>query len=429
MKLVRQKLDAPRVADVAAAVRSELGRLGLERTIRPGDTVALTAGSRGIADLVPILRETIRYLRDAGAAPFIVPAMGSHGGGVAEGQVAVLKGYGVTPENVGAPIRASMEVVEVGRHSMGGPIFLDRIASEADHIGVVARVKPHTGFSGAFESGLIKMMMVGLGKHEGAKEYHRVLLRTSWEPFARATAETLLRVAPIRFGLAVVENARDESARIEAVAPEKFLAREPELLSLARRLAPRLPFAEADLLIIDRIGKDVSGSGADANVIGRKPLGDWNDRSGPRAGPRILRIFVRDLSDATRGNAAGIGLADFTTDRLVAKMDYRATVVNCITANHPLAAAIPVHFPSDREAIETALGTIGLSDPSGAKVLWIRDTLRTEILAVSDACDAMQADPALEHLGPLDWRFDDLGNLMEWSGGEQGPDDDPSGAS
>lgn len=414
MSLVRQKLDAPREADVPAAVRRELGRLGLERVVRSGDSVALTAGSRGIADLVPILRETIRFFREAGAAPFLVPAMGSHGGGCAEGQVAVLEGYGVTPETVGAPIRASMEVVEVGRHSEGGPIYLDRIASEADHIGVVGRVKPHTGFSGAFESGLVKMMMIGLGKHEGAKEYHRVLLRTSWEPFARATAESLLRSTPIRFGLAVVENARDESALIEAVAPERFLSREPELLSLARRLAPRLPFKEADLLIIDRIGKDVSGSGADANVIGRKPLGDWNDRNGPWTGPRILRIFVRDLSDAAQGNAAGIGLADFTTDRLVAKMDYRATVMNCTTANHPLAAAIPVHFPSDREAIETALGTVGLSDRSRAKVLWIRDTLRMEVMAVSDSYDASQADPGLEFLRPLAWRFDDFGDLTDW---------------
>lgn len=414
LQLIQQKIDPTRIEDVSAEVRRQLARLPLGDRIAPGDSVALTAGSRGIADIVPVLREAVASLRRLGAEPFVVPAMGSHGGGTAAGQEELLAGYGIHAESVGAPVRASMEVVEIGRHPLDGPIFLDRTAAEADHIGVVARVKPHTGFSGAIESGLVKMMMIGLGKHEGAKEYHRALLRAAWEPFARSVAETILRRADILFGLAIIENARDETAHIEGLRPDEFLLREPELLERARRNMPRLPFAEADLLIIDQIGKDVSGSGADTNVIGRKPSGDWNTSEGVAHGPKIARLFIRGLTEATHGNAAGIGLADFTTDRLVEAMDYKATVINCLTANHPLAAAIPVHFRTDREAIVAALATVGLRDPRQAKVMWIRDTLHVEELAVSTHYDIAAADPKVEVLAALPWPFDAEGNLKSW---------------
>jgi hypothetical protein len=337
--------------------------------------------------------------------------MGSHGGGTAAGQVEVLASYGITEATMGAPIRASMEVVEIGRHPLGGPIYLDKIASQADHIGVVARIKPHTGFSGTIESGLVKMMMIGLGKHEGAKEYHRILVRNLWEPFARSVAPVILEKAPVRFGLGIVENAFDETARIEGVRATEFLDREPALLEMARKGMPRLPVDEVDLLIIDEIGKDISGSGADTNVIGRKPITDWNERDIRNAKPLVHRIFVRGLSAGSHGNAAGIGLADFTTDRVIEQMDYRVTTINCLTANHPLAAAIPVHFPTDREVIDAALTTIGLRRPEDARIAWITNTLQTARLALSDHYTRESTDPPVTWGDKIAWPFSSDGNL------------------
>jgi hypothetical protein len=411
LRLARQRIDRQREVRVDLAVQREMEKLGLRSIIQPGQTVALTAGSRGIAQIPDILRATVTYLRSIGAEPFIVPAMGSHGGGTPQGQLDLLAGYGITPEAVQAPIRSSMDVVEIGRHPIGGPVYLDRIASQADHIGIVARIKPHTGFSGSIESGLVKMMMIGLGKHEGAKEYHRVLVRHPWEPFARQVAPVVLASAPIRFGLAIVENALDETAHIEGVPAEKFLQREPALLDLARHHLPRLPVNEVDLLVIDQIGKDISGSGADTNVIGRKPTADWNERDLRQARPLVHRIFVRGISPASHGNAAGIGLADFTTDRVVEQIDYRVTTINCLTANHPLAAAIPIHFPTDRDVLHAALRTVGLVNPSEGRVAWITDTLHTAQLALSASYADQPTDPIVDWQEEIDWPFDHEGNL------------------
>src|SRR5262249_37742261 len=225
------------------------------------------AGSRGIANIPLVLRAVGTFLKDRGARPYLVPTMGSHGGGTAEGQKKVLESYGITEAHVGAPIRASMEVVEVGTTPEGFPVFLDRHASEADHIGVVARVKPHTSYHGPIESGLLKMMMIGLGKHVGALAYHRILLEHPYDQVVRSVGRVLMSKAPIAFGLALVENAYDETARVEAVRPAEFERREEELLALAKRWLARLPFQESDLLIVDEIGKEISGSGMDTNVV------------------------------------------------------------------------------------------------------------------------------------------------------------------
>jgi len=411
LRLVRQKVDSTREEDIAAAVKREMDLLKLGSTIKPGDSVALTAGSRGIANIPTILRATVDVLRGLGAEPFIVPAMGSHGGGTAEGQTEVLASYGITEETAGAPIKASMEVIRIGDHPEGGPVYIDKIASHADHIGIVARVKPHTSFQGSIESGLVKMMMIGLGKHEGAKEYHRILVRKPWEPFARSIAPIVLAKTPVRFGLAIVENALDQTAHIEGVPANQFLDREPALLQLAKKHMPRLPVDEVDLLIIDEIGKDISGSGADTNVMGRKPTGDVNERDIRNVRPLVHRIFMRELSHHSHGNAAGIGLADFTTDRLIASMDYQSTVINCLTANHPLAAAVPIHFPSDREVINAAITTVGLKSWLDARITWIIDTLRVEYLAVTSTYDLRLADPAVEVITEIPWALDANGNL------------------
>jgi hypothetical protein len=410
MLRVRQRFERPRVEDVAAAVRAALDRLDLGRTIRPGQTVALTAGSRGIANIPLVLRSTADALKRLGARPFLVPAMGSHGGGTAEGQRKILESYGITEETVGAPIRASMDVVAVGTTPEGWPVVLDRRAAEADHIGVVARVKPHTGYHGPIESGLLKMMMIGLGKHQGALEYHRILLEYPYDQVVRSVGRALRARAPIAFGLALVENAYEETARVEAVRPDDMEPREEELLGLAKRLLARLPLRRADLLIVDEIGKNVSGSGMDTNVVGRKRAfrGQSTDNQ-----PQMRLIFVRGLTDKTHGNAAGIGLADFTTTRLVRSMNYRATVINCLTAGYPEGAFLPVQLETDREVIDHALAIIGTRRPEEGRVLRIRNTMELEEVEVSEPCLEVREDRTdftpLEAPRPL--AFDAQGNL------------------
>lgn len=395
---IRQRFERPRVENIAAAVRAELEKLDLARTIKPGQTVALTAGSRGIANIPLLLRSTVSFLRDLGARPFIVPAMGSHGGGEAEGQLKVLNSYGITEADVGAPIRASMEVVPLGSTPEGFPVVLDRHASEADHIGVVGRVKPHTGYHGPVESGLLKMMMIGLGKHAGALTYHRILLEYPYDQVVRAVSRVVRQKSPVAFGLAVVENAYDETALVAGVRPDDFEPREEELLVLAKRWLARLPLHKADLLIVDEIGKDVSGSGMDTNVVGRKRA----FRGSPEMGgqPQMRLIYVRGLTPNTHGNASGLGLADFTTNRLVNTMNYRATVINCLTAGYPEGAFVPVHFDTDREVLDAALAIIGTRAAAEARVLRIRNTMLLEEMDISEPCLAEAALTTFDVLGP-----------------------------
>jgi hypothetical protein len=384
MVRVRQRFERPRVEDVTAAVRATMETLDLSRTIRPGHSVALTAGSRGIANIPLVLRAVADFVKKLGARPFLVPAMGSHGGGSAEGQRHILESYGITEAAVGAPVRASMDVVSLGSTAEGIPVVLDRHAAQADHIGVVARVKPHTGYHGPIESGLLKMMMIGLGKHAGALAYHRLLLEYPFDQVVRSVSRCLRARAPITFGVGLVENGYEETARVEAVRPADFEPREEELLILAKRLMARLPLRQADLLIIDEIGKNVSGSGMDTNIVGRKRA--FRGQASATDQPQMRQIFVRGLTERTHGNAAGIGLADFTTTRLIQAMNYRATVINCLTAGYPEGACLPVHFDTDREVIDAALAIIGTRQPDEARVLRIRNTLCLEEVEVSEPC-------------------------------------------
>jgi hypothetical protein len=411
MVRIRQHFERPQITDVSAAVASALEALDLGRRIKPGHAVALTAGSRGIANIPLVLRSTADFLKKLGAKPFLIPAMGSHGGGTAEGQRRILESYGITEEFVGVPIRASMETVQVGETAEGFPVLLDRIASEADHIGVVARIKPHTGFHGPIESGLLKMMMIGLGKHAGALLYHRILLDHPFDSVVRSVGRTLMKSASIAFGLALVENAYEETALVEGVAPEAFEAREEQLLVEAKRLLMRLPLRKADLLIVDEIGKNISGSGMDTNVVGRKRAFRMQP---PPAGIPVMRlIYVRGLSDKTHGNATGIGLADFTSTRLVQQMDYRATVINCLTAGYPEGAFIPVHFATDREVLDAALAIIGTRAPEQARILHIRNTMQLEEVDVSEPClQEKERQTEFTILGPpRPLEFDAAGNL------------------
>ena len=379
---VIQHFQTPRLLDIAAAVREQMNSIGLETQIRPGDTVAITAGSRGVANIAVILREIAACFTALGARPFLVPAMGSHGGGTAAGQLKMLASLGVTEQSVGVPIRATMETVIVAETSNGLPVHFDRYASEADHVFVVNRVKPHTRFVGPVESGLHKMMLIGLGKHDGARVYHAGILTMSFPEIIEAVAERVLQVCRVCGGMAILENAEDETALVEAVRPEQFRSREPELLALANEWLPRLPFDDVDLLIVDRIGKNISGVGMDANVVGRK----FNDHAATAQDrTRCRRIFVRGLTEETSGNATGIGIAEFTTRRVVEQIDPVVTRINCITGNHPEAAMIPITFDTDQEAVEAALTTIGMIAPKNARIIQIADTLHLSRVRVSEA--------------------------------------------
>jgi Lactate racemase N-terminal domain len=407
---LRQNFPRPRVENIPAAVRAALERLRLGGTIKAGQSVALTAGSRGIANIPVVLKAVVQHLRDLGARPFLVPAMGSHGGGKAEGQRAVLESYGITEEFVGAPIRASMEVVALGATAEGWPVYLDKQASQADHIGVVARVKPHTSYHGPVESGLLKMMMIGLGKHVGAAMYHRILLEQPYDPVVRAVGRHMRAKAPIAFGLAVVENGFDETALVEAVLPADFEPVEERLLVKAKEWLARLPFHSADLLIIDEIGKEISGSGMDTNVVGRKRA---LKNQPPANQPEMRFIFIRGLSAHTHGNAAGLGFADFTTSRLVESMNYRATVINCVTSGYPEGANLPVHYDTDREVLDAALSINGTRAPEQARIIHIRNTMELHEVEVSEPCLAeLPRVTDFEVVrGPYELAFDADGNL------------------
>jgi hypothetical protein len=410
MLRVRQRFDRPRVADVATTVRDELAKLDLSRTIKPGQTVALTAGSRGIANIPVVLQATVRFLRDLGAQPFLVPAMGSHGGATADGQKHLLESYGITESFVNAPIRASMDTVSLGTTPEGYPVLLDKHASTADHVGVIGRVKPHTGYHGPIESGLCKMMMIGLGKHAGAIEYHRILLEKPYDGVVRSVSRVVRSKGRVAFGLALVENAYDETARIEAVRPDDFEPKEEALLVLAKQWLARLPYNVGDLLVIDEIGKDISGSGMDTNVVGRKRAFRGDKVEQPI---QMRHIFIRGLSERTHGNATGIGLADFTTTRLIKAMNYKAMVINCLTAGYPEGAFLPVHFDTDREVLDASLAIIGTRKAEQGRVMRIKNTLMLEEIEISEPCleSGTPLNPLEILAGPRDVEFDREGNL------------------
>lgn len=411
MYRIRQQFDAPRVENVAVEVESQLASLSLREKVSPGQTVAITVGSRGIANIAVIIRATVAHFREMGAAPFIVPAMGSHGGGTAEGQRAIIEEYGVTEDYTGAEIRSSMETVVVAETSHGFPVHFDRHAWEADHVLVCGRVKPHTGFVGEIESGLHKMMLIGLGKHEGAKIYHRAILDYSFLEIIRAVADVVLQKCSVVAGLAIVENAYDETGMIAAVPPEQFFDREKELLVIAKKWMPRLPFKQVDLLIVDEIGKNISGSGMDTNVIGRK-FHDHRAMEGDLV--TCKRIFVRGLTPETHGNACGLGLAEFTNRRTIESVDRNITQINAMTGGHPTAAALPSSYETDRLALEAALPTVGLVEPENARVVHISNTLHVAECLVSEIHKKeIDARDDLEIVsGPDEMMFDADGALI-----------------
>jgi hypothetical protein len=392
--LVRHRMDAAEVTDVAAAVVAALEPQ--RAAIKPGSRVCLAAGSRGIDRIDEVVRATVAWVRAAGAEVFVVPAMGSHGGATPEGQLEVLASYGMTPESIGCEIRSSMETVELGEVRPGVPVFVDRLALEgADAIVPINRVKPHTDFTGEIESGLMKMIAIGLGKQKGADTFHRQGFATFHDLIPEVAEFTLSKVN-IPFGLALVENGYARLWRIEAVRRDRIWDRERELLVMARERMARLPLDTIDVLVLDFIGKDISGLGMDSNVVGRYYTGPTG------AGPSIQRIVVRDLTGETEGNAVGIGMADVVLRRAVEKMDAHKTYMNCITAKTPEGARVALTVDTDRQALSIAIASAIKVEPPEARIVRIRDTKHLELLYVSEpALAAVLATGQCEIVRPL----------------------------
>lgn len=389
MAPVRQRFDAAHLADVSAEVARSFPPVARGR-IPPGASVAITAGSRGVANIAEIVAAVAREVRALGAEPFVVPAMGSHGGATAEGQRAVLAGYGVTEDAVGCPILSSMETVVLGETPGGLSVHMDRAAAAADAIILLNRVKPHSILTGELGSGLCKMAAVGLGKRRGAEILHRAGLREHLPSAARVALER----APVRLGVVIVENALDQTYRIETVPASGIEAADRRLLAEARALLPRIPFDPIDVLIVDRVGKDISGTGMDPNVIGmHRRIG------GPPE--RVIRTIVAlDLTDASHGNANGIGMADLVTERLRSGIDWEATYTNARTGGFLSGAKLPPACATATDAVAVAMDAF---DPRTVRAVRIRDTAHLEEFRVSEALLAEVADhPALEQTGALE---------------------------
>ncbi len=402
---VRQVNRQPALANVPEAVAQAIRSSGICDRVTPGGSVALTVGSRGIQGIAAITRAAVQTLDALGFRPFVVAAMGSHGGATESGQRALLAELGVTEATVGCPIRAAMETVLLGTNSFGLPIHFDANAFGADGIVLLNRIKPHTSFTGRYESGLVKMLTIGLGKQQGAEQVHKLGL----PGLARLLPEVgsiLLEQTPVALGLALLENADEQTARVVGVEPAAILAVEPELLDEARASMARLPFDQIDILMIGELGKNYSGTGLDPNVIGRQRVETMPDL--PR--PVVTRLAVLDLSPETRGNALGIGLADLTTDRLVAAIDPRPMRVNCMTSNFLTRARVPLSLPTDSAVLTACLDTCWRIEPSEARLVLIPNTLElTHLWVTEPLLDEVQANPDLSiesDLEPIPFALD-----------------------
>ncbi len=374
---VGQKFDLSALSDIDAAVAAQFQRYA--HADLTGKNVAIGIGSRGIKQQPQVVKALIGELKAAGAKPFIIPAMGSHGGGSAEGQTAVLASYGYTEENMGVPINSSLEVIELGRIERDVPVYCDKLAMDADHIIMCNRVKPHTDFRANHESGLIKMVAIGMAKHAGATALHFHGMG-NFNTLLPAATKIFLEKTPTLFGVAMVENAEENLKHLEFVAPDDFFHRDAALLQMAKTSIPRLYFDTVDVLIIDEIGKDISGAGMDPNVTGRPP----SSLPGFDSGAAINRIVVRDLTEKTEGNSTGIGAADVTTQRLVQKVDWTKIYVNIVTAGVLEGARLPIVANTDRDAIGIALrGCFGVTSES-SRIVRIKNTLEMTTVWASE---------------------------------------------
>lgn len=412
---VRQVFDAPTIADIEGELRKELNKEAIRNSIKAGSRVAVGVGSRGIANLPQLVSTLINQLIEWGANPFIVPAMGSHGGGTGEGQIKMLAELGITEESMGVPILNSMDVVHIGTLDDGTPIYLDEASYHSDAIIFINRVKPHTSFKGDHESGLLKMMAIGLGRHKGTMAIHQHPL-AEMPVLLPKIAEVYLKHAPIAFGVGILENAYDKTAHIEAVTPDELILKDKELLVQAKKYMPRIVPEQVDLLIVNEMGKNISGSGMDPNITGRaasKAPQKFN-------APHIERIVVLGLTKETKGNACGIGVADVITRRVFEQINLSYTYANVITSKILDSAKIPVIMSNDREAVGTALKTCYNIDLQNPRVVWIKNTLELENILVSESVlEDLKGDPRIQVLGdPFEIALDSDHNITTdiWRG-------------
>ncbi len=404
---IRRHSNPPRITDIAAAVRSELEAAGVR--FQPRSRVALAVGSRGIANLAAVVRATVRWLKEQDVEPFIVPAMGSHGGATAEGQAAILREYGVSEDALGVPVASSMEVAELPRGSLPVPVFFDKKALEADATVVINRVKPHTSFHGAHESGLVKMVAIGLGKHSGAANLHRLGVAGLRDIMPQVAAQSL-RHGNVRLGIAVVENSNDETMLVKAAPAAGIEELDRELLPIARAAMPSLPASDLDILILDEIGKDISGLGMDPNIIGRLKISGQPEPESPR----IKMIIVRALTARTRGNAAGIGLADIVTRKLFEAIDLRATYENVLTSTFLERAKIPLIAEDDEQALRFAARGVGMPALSNARIVRVKNTLHVEDAWISEPLHSeVSRLDNIEMIGEVDPVFGETGVLAQ----------------
>ncbi len=409
MRKVRQLFEVPPEVDVSAEIDKQWDRIKDSIDLSDRKDIAVGVGSRGISNLAEAVRAVVANLKAAGFDPFIIPAMGSHGGATPEGQIDVLAARGITEASVGAPVKATMDVIPMGEVN-DIPVFLDKLAHAAAGLVLVNRIKPHTDFGGPTESGLIKMMAIGLGNQIGAEHYHRLsVVRDMYEIISTA-GKALLEKSNFIFGVGLVENQEHETAIVKLVLPDELETVEMALLKEAAEFMPGLPLSEIDLLIIDQMGKDISGAGIDPIVTGRYLCAHMT----PKPGPKISRIFVRDLTDASEGSALGIGQADVTTRRLVDKIDFEATAINCLTSCGPEDAKIPLTFESDRQALAAVLMTLRPYMLDDLRIVHIKNTLELTHLLVSQACTPeleshtdVQLESGMYHL-----EFDSNGDLI-----------------
>lgn len=408
MVRVRQVFRDDALPDVAAALRAEIAAPAIAQRIKPGARIAVAVGSRGLADLPLVVSVVVDELKRRGAQPFIVPSMGSHGGATAEGQQALLAALGVTEASAGCPIVSSMETVELGKLPNGLPVYMDQQSMLSDGIVVINRVKPHTSFSGASESGLVKMLSIGLGKQRGAESCHAAGMGQMAQNIVDM-ARMKLAKAPVLFGVATLENASERISRVAAVPAESLIERDAELLAEARRAMPSIPFTPLDVLVIDRMGKEFSGTGMDPHITGRTTTPFVT------VAQKVTRMVVLDLSDKSKGNATGMGLADVCTRRLADKVDYESTYANHLTSTVIWHAKVPMTMPTDQRAIQAAAKTSNVADLAALRIVRIPNTLHLEHMAVSEAMlEEAARHPAVEVLGdPQPWAFDAEGTLTD----------------
>ena len=408
---VRQHFPDRSLKDIPGEVTRRLSGAAFAGRLRPNSRVAIGVGSRGIANIATIVRSVVDFWKSRGMQPFLFPAMGSHGAATAEGQADVLAHYGIHEATMGCPVLSSLDVVSLGRSPEGIEAFMDRNAYESDGVMLVGRVKWHTDFDGKIESGLFKMMAIGLGKFAGAQRYHTYAVNLGLENVIRSVGRQVLASGKILGGLAVLEDAHHSTAQLTAVPVENMERQEEELLALVKSWMGRIPVPQLDILILDEIGKNISGAGMDTKVVNRSVQGEYNPWPNT---PLIKRIFARDLSDLSYHNGVGLGMADVITDRLAESINWTPTLINSLTASTPAAIRTPIHFSTDRECLERIAPTVGKFDMREVTIGWIKNTMELSLAGLTEnLLPEIEKNPMLEVLGVArEFPLDDGGNLV-----------------